>query len=222
MLVSRKDQLSAMSNAGIKTMRHHEITNALQCEQRDLADLLKDISTAQSEITLRSAVALAQVCRAVITGEGPSVAGRVHFSRTLDADDAALCARILVLAGHKGDPVSRVEADALFDINAAGGERCDDGRFDDLLAKAVMHHVMSACGRNVPRRETALASATSIDSWASAVDVNVDLRSWLGMRLCEPGPSSIAARAIAKAAPGSELTNPRGEVPIGALFDLAA
>jgi hypothetical protein len=39
---------------------------------------------------LSSVAALAQVCRGIITGEGPTVVGRVHFSRTIDADDAAL------------------------------------------------------------------------------------------------------------------------------------
>jgi hypothetical protein len=195
----------------------------LQCEQRNVTDLLAEISTAHSDITSRSAAALAQVCRAVITGEGPSVAGRVHFSRTLDADDVALCARILILAGRNGDPVSRAEADALFDINAAGRERCDGGRFDDLFAKAVAHHIIASCGRNVPRREIALAFATPMESWTSAVEADTDVRSWLEMRLRELRSSSIAARAIAKAVSGTEppANSPR-EAPIAALFDLAA
>lgn len=193
------------------------------CGQRNVADLLVEISTAHSDITSCSAAALAQVYRAVITGEGPSVAGRVHFSRTLDVDDVALCARILILAGLNGDPVSRAEADALFDINAAGRERCDGGLFDDLLAKAVVHHTISSCGRNVPRREIALSLATPIESWTSAVEADTDTRSWLEMRLRELGPSSVAPRAIVKAISGTEPpANSPKEVPIAALFDLAA
>jgi hypothetical protein len=204
-------------------MRPYRVTSPLQCEQRNVADLLAEISTAHSDMTSRSAVALAQVCRAVITGEGPSVAGRVHFSRTLDVDDVALCARILILAGLNGDPVSRAEADALFDINAAGGDRCDGGRFDDLLAKAVVHHIMSSCGRNVPRREIALAPAIPMESWTSAVEADTDVRSWLEMHLREPRSSSIAARAIAKAISGTEPpANSPKEVPIATLFNLAA
>ncbi|MDB5640146.1 MAG: hypothetical protein JWP51_5054, partial [Bradyrhizobium sp.] len=42
-----------------------------------------------------AAQALAVVRDGVITGEGPTTRGRVHFSRELDADDAAWCARIL-------------------------------------------------------------------------------------------------------------------------------
>jgi len=206
-----------------RTMRPYKVMSPLQCEQRNVTDVLAEISAAQSDITSRSAAALAEVRRAVITGEGPSVAGRVHFSRTLDVEDVALCARILILAGHNGDPVSRAEADALFDINAAGGERCDGGRFDDLLAKAVAHHVMSSCGRNVPRREVALALATPVESWTSAVKPDTGVRSWLEMRLRELRSSSIAARAIAKAISGTEPpANSPKEVPIAALFDLAA
>jgi hypothetical protein len=203
-------------------MRPFRIISALPCEQRDVPDLLKELSTAQSDVAVRSAAALAQVCRAVITGEGPSVAGRVHFSRTLDVDDAILCERILVLAGHNGDPVSRVEVDALFDINAAASERCDDGRFDGLVAKATMHHVTSVCGCNVPRREVALTPAVSMESWTSDVCVSSDVKSWLAMRLRELNPSSLAARAIAKIVSGAEPPNHGKEVSIGSLFDLAA
>jgi hypothetical protein len=70
----------------------------------------------------------------------------MHFSRTIDADDASLCARIFNAAGCTGIAVSRAEADALFAIDAAGNERRDGGRFDDLLAKAVVHYLMSAAG----------------------------------------------------------------------------
>jgi hypothetical protein len=202
-------------------MRLCTIANTLQSEQ-NVAELLTDIATAQSDITLRSATALAQVCRSVITGEGPCVAGRMHFSRTLDADDAALCGRILVLAGRHGDPVSRAEADALFEIDAAGGERCDDGLFDDLLAKAVMHHVMSACGRDVPRREIALSPATAAEQWASVVALRQDVRRWLEIRLRELRPSSVAARAIAQIISRTEPPDPTKEVSIAGVFDLAA
>ena len=208
-------------------MWSHRIRSSLQREQRNVTDLLSEISTAQSDVVSRSAAALAQVCCAVITGEGPTVAGRVHFSRTLDGDDAALCARILILAGHNGDPVSRVEADVLFDINAAGGERRDGGRFDDLLAKAVMHHVRSACGRDVPRREIALRPETPMEAWTSAVDVSTEARHWLDMRQRELKASSVAAHAIATVLASAEQANTRQdntpqEMPTAAWFDLAA
>ena len=45
-----------------------------------------------------AAHALTIVRDGVITGEGPTTKGRVHFSRALDADDAAWCVRILTAA----------------------------------------------------------------------------------------------------------------------------
>jgi hypothetical protein len=203
-------------------MRSCEIMRSLQCEQRNVADIMTEIATAKSEAALRSASALTQVCRAVITGEGPTTAGRIHFSRTIDADDVSLCARILILAGYHGDPVSRAEADVLFDINAVGSDRRDMGRFDDLLAKAVMHHVISACGREVPGREIALAPENPLNGWASAVNMNADARAWLSVRLRELKPSSAAACAIMKATGGAARAAPGAEAPVAALFDLAA
>jgi hypothetical protein len=70
-----------------------------------------------------------------------------------------LCARILITG----------EADVLFAIDAAGSERRDASRFDDLLAKAVAHHVMSATGISVPGREIALDSANPLAAWASPI-----------------------------------------------------
>src|SRR5882757_9445224 len=92
-----------------------------------------------------------------IVREGPTTKGRIHFSRTLDADDAAWCARILTANAVEHQPVSRAEAEALFEINEAAAERSDDGRFDDLLAKAIAHHAASESGLPVPPRTVALS-----------------------------------------------------------------
>jgi hypothetical protein len=129
-----------------------------------------------SKISCRNtaAQALTVVRDGVITGEGPTTKGRVHFSRALDADDAAWCARILTATAVEHQPVSRAEAEALFEINDAAAERSDDGRFDDLLAKAVAHHAASASGLPVPPRTIALSPDTDIESWAPAHAVNVD------------------------------------------------
>src|SRR6202166_3222481 len=124
-----------------------------------------------------AAQALTVVRDGVITGEGPTTRGRVHFSRALDAFDAAWCARILTATAVDDQPVSRAEAEALFEINDAGAERSDEGRFDDLLAKAVVHHAASASGLPVPPRTVALSPETAIESWAptraAAVDTEV-------------------------------------------------
>ena len=121
-----------------------------------------------------AALALTVVRDGVITGEGPTTRGRVHFSRALDADDAAWCARILTATAVEHQPISRAEAEALFEINDAATERSDNGRFDDLLAKAVVHHAASVSGLPVPSRTVALSPETAIESWAPTRKVGVD------------------------------------------------
>ena len=121
-----------------------------------------------------AARALAVVRDGVITGEGPTTKGRVHFSRALDAADAAWCVRILTAAALDHEPVSRAEAEALFEIDEAAAERSDNGRFEDLLAKAVVHHAASVSGFAVPPRTVALSPETSIESWAPSKAANVD------------------------------------------------
>jgi hypothetical protein len=140
-----------------------------------------------SEITDRMGVvrALAIVRDGVITGEGPTARGRVHFSRVLDSTDASWCARLLTAAAVDNQPVSREEAEALFEINDAAAERSDDGRFDDLFAKAIVHHAASASGLPVPPRGIALSSGTAIESWAptKAVGVNIEVLEWVASQM---------------------------------------
>lgn len=128
-----------------------------------------------------AARALGVVRDGVITGEGPTTSGRVHFSRALDAQDVAWCTRILTAAAVLNQPVSRAEAETLFEINDAAADRSDDGRFDDLFAKAIVHHAASASGLPVPSREVALSAETDIESWAptKAIGVNIEVLEWI-------------------------------------------
>jgi hypothetical protein len=125
--------------------------------------------------------ALGIVRNGVITGEGPTTRGRIHFSRALDARDAAWCARILTATAVADEPVSRAEAEALFEINAAATERSDNGEFDDLFAKAIVHHAASASGLPVPSRTIALSPDTAIESWAPtrAVGLDIEVLEWI-------------------------------------------
>jgi hypothetical protein len=153
-----------------------------------LVNLAESIGAVEpSKISCRNtaAQALAIVRDGVITGEGPTTKGRVHFSRELDADDAAWCARILTATAVEHQPVSRAEAETLFEINDAATERSDDGRFDDLLAKAVVHHAASASGLPVPPRTVALSPETAIDSWAptQAVGVDSEVLEWIASQM---------------------------------------
>jgi hypothetical protein len=143
----------------------------------------KSVESSSLEPSCRdtAAHALTVVRDGVITGEGPTTKGRVHFSRSLDADDTAWCARILTATAVNDQPVSRAEAEALFEINEAATERADGGRFDDLLAKAVAHYAASASGLKVPSRSVALAQDTDIESWAPsyASKVKSEMLEWI-------------------------------------------
>jgi hypothetical protein len=203
----------------VTNMRSLEPNPSLLGEQRDIAEMIDNVDARGTDICLGSAAALAQVCRGVITGEGPTTWGRPHFSRTIDRQDTALCARLLVVAGRYGDAVSRAEADALLDIHAVASDRQDGGLFDDLLTKAVVHHVMSASGLDVPRRNRALDSATPLARWASRVWMDAPTTAWLQARLAETHHASPAANAIMDALAGTERTS---DSMIGARFDRAA
>src|SRR4029078_10116064 len=100
-------------------------------------------------------------------------------------DDAAWCARILTLSAVEHQPVSRAEVEALFEISDDAGERTDEGRFDDLLAKAVAHHAASESGLPVPPRTVALSPDTDIESWAPTKAANVDTKvlEWIASQM---------------------------------------
>ena len=151
----------------------------------NVGELAGAIQTSRISCRNSAAQALTIVRDGVITGEGPTTRGRVHFSRALDAYDAAWCVRILTATAVEHQPVSRAEAEALFEINDAAAERSDEGRFDDLLVKAVVHHAASASGLPVPPRTVALSPDTSIESWAPAraTDVNVEVLEWIASQM---------------------------------------
>jgi hypothetical protein len=160
-----------------------------------------------------AAHALTIVRDGVITGEGPTTKGRIHFSRALDADDAAWCARILTAAAVEHQPVCRAEVEALFEIHDAAAERSDGGRFDDLLAKAVAHHAAAESGLPVPPRTVALSPDTEIASWApaQAIKGNAEALQWIanqmrGKRRSNRSLMAVVATVIGAAAlPLSQL-----------------
>jgi hypothetical protein len=132
-----------------------------------------------------SAAALHDVLSGVITGEGPTTAGRVHFSRSLDPADAALCVRILGGAGGAaGLPVTRPEANVLFDIDAAAAERTDNGRFGDLFVKSIAHCALADAGHKVPPRQIALSPDTDLSSWANrSTGINSEVLAWIASQV---------------------------------------
>jgi hypothetical protein len=169
-----------------------------------------------SKISCRdtAARALTVVRDGVITGEGPTTKGRVHFSRELDGDDVTWCERILTASAVVHQPVSRAEAEALFEIDGAATERSDAGRFDDLIAKAVVHHAASVSGLPVPSRTVALAPETAIESWAPSQVTNVDIEvlNWIasqmrGNRRRNRTLAALFATIVGAALPLSQLPN---------------
>ena len=161
------------------------MTSAQIISNAPLSDLIRKIETGLTADRDVSAHALAFVRDGVITGEGPTTVGRIHFSRALDAADADWCVRILNAAANTNEPVSRAEAETLFEINRAASERSDEGRFDDLFAKAIVHHAAAASGLPVPPRSVALSPETSIESWAptTAVGVNIEVLEWIASQM---------------------------------------
>ncbi len=153
----------------------------------DVAEPIDALKIEALKVSCRTtaAQALAVVRDGVITGEGPTTKGRVHFSRALDAADAAWCERILTATAIEHQPISRAEVETLFEINDAGAERSDGGRFDDLLAKAVAHHTASASGLPVPPRTVALSATTAIESWApkKAAGVDTEVLEWIANQM---------------------------------------
>ena len=166
MLAQNKKLRSAMMSA--PSAKAAELPGALQPSCRKTA-----------------AHALSIVRDGVITGEGPTTTGRIHFSRALDADDAAWCARILTAAAVEHQPVCRAEVEALFEIHDAAAERSDGGRFDDLLAKAIAHHAAAESGLPVPPRTVALSPDTDIASWAPAKAIKTDTEAlqWIASQM---------------------------------------
>src|SRR6201993_4575065 len=163
-----------------------------------------------------AAHALSVVRDGVITGEGPTTKGRVHFSRSLDADDTAWCARILTATAVDDQPVSRAEAEALFEINDAAAERSDDGLFDDLFAKAVVHHAASASGLPVPSRAVALSPDTAIESWAPtrAVGVDTEVLEWIASQMRGKRRSNRTLMRLVATIVGAAAL-PLGQLPNG-------
>jgi hypothetical protein len=86
----------------------------------------------------------------------------------------------MAAGGEAGAPVTRAEADVLFDIDAAATERSDNGRFDNLLVKSVVHCVLAEAGQKVPPRQVALCPTTELSSWASrSADVDGEVLVWI-------------------------------------------
>ena len=106
--------------------------------------------------------ALDQVRDGVVNCSGPLREGSTETAVAVTDADVEVLRRILYAFGGDGNiTITRLEAEALFDINDAtiGAGNADCWR--DLFVKAVANCVLTASGYAVPSREQALAR----DAW---------------------------------------------------------
>jgi hypothetical protein len=109
-----------------------------------------------------SRLALAQVKRAVIDGDGPLRESHPDQAGTIRECEVELIRRILYAFGGDGHvAVTRPEAEVLFDINDAITDPQANAAWSDLFVKAVTNVVMAASAQAVPSREEALRR----DAW---------------------------------------------------------
>jgi hypothetical protein len=102
--------------------------------------------------------ALEQVRDAIIDNNGPLRAGKARGATGVSAADVDLLRRILQSFGGDGNlAVTQVEAEVLFEIDAATTEADNHPSWSDLFVKAIANCVLGASGHAAPPRRVALA-----------------------------------------------------------------
>lgn len=216
------------------------IGHSLAESPRALPLLLRLMEGARSIAPALPAFALRQILAAIITGEGPLSVGRIHYSRVVDAHDVALLRRVLTAGGGgEGRPVSREEADVLFDIHDATCDAANDPAFEPLFVRAVVQHVRAASGLRAGSRASLSAPSLDtrngahmaldmlalagyrpdLDSLVEKVALASEAAQWLIGRLSREGRVSPAGAALARL-----LADSSGAMPasLRALVDRAA
>ena len=109
-----------------------------------------------------SRLALQQMKRAVVDGDGPLRERHPGQQGTIRECEVELVRRILYAFGGEGSvAITRPEAEVLFDINDNIRDPQSNAAWTDLFVKAVTNVVMAASGHGVPTREEALRR----DAW---------------------------------------------------------
>jgi hypothetical protein len=152
--------------------------------------VLRVIERAEDAPASVSAFAIRQIQAAIIAGEGPAIGSRTHFSRIVDAEDAALLFRILVAAGGAdGRPISRVEADALFDLHDATARSQNDTAFNDLFFRAIANYTLAASGHALEPRKEALSPDHVLRENQKP---SPEQAAWLSERIMRDGKPTLA------------------------------
>jgi hypothetical protein len=161
------------------------------------AAVLRLLEAAPQSPSSLAAYAIDQLRVALIAGEGPALGKRPHFSRTIDAGDVAMLAHMLISAGGvSGAPVSRAEAEALFDLHDAVAGGANDRGFDELFFKSIAHHLLAGIGAAVPGRREMLQSeielAGRLAQGNAQTSLGPDQTAWLAGRIMRDGRATRA------------------------------
>lgn len=136
-----------------------------------------------------SAFAIRQLQASIISGEGAAIGPRKHFSRTVDAEDAAQLYRILVAAGGaEGRPVTREEADALFDLHDATARSQNDTTFNDLFYRAIANYTLAESGHALEPRMLALSPEHVLSAQTRPSN---EQAAWLSERIMRDGRPTV-------------------------------
>jgi hypothetical protein len=156
------------------------------------AAVLRVIESVQDVSSCLAAYAIWQLRSAVINGGKPASSVRLNLNRAVDFDTAALIRRILLgSVGQSAAPVSREEAEALFDLHDLAASGTNDADFDDLFFKSIAHHLVAHVGGQVPPRGEALARQSSFPDGTLA-SLTADETAWLASQIMRDGrPTKI-------------------------------
>lgn len=137
-----------------------------------------------------SAFVIRQLQASIISGEGAAIGPRKHFSRTVDAEDAAQLYRILIAAGGtEGRPVTREEADALFDLHDATARSQNDTAFNDLFFRSIANYTLAQSGHALEPRKDALSPEHVLSSQTRP---SSEMAAWLSERIMRDGRPTLA------------------------------
>ena len=150
-----------------------------------------------------AAYAIDQLRVALIAGDGPALGKRPHFSRMIDAGDVSMLAHMLTAAsGIAGVPVSRAEAEVLFDLHDAVAGGANDPAFDELFFKAIANHLLAAVGVAVPMRNEMLKSDMGYAERLAGGDgrtlLGAEETAWLQGRIMRDGRATRAEFLLLK------------------------
>ncbi len=152
--------------------------------------IVRVLERAAGSPAMLSAFAIRQLQASIISGDGAAIGPRKHFSRTVDAEDAGQLYRILVAAGGaEGRPVTREEADALFDLHDATARSQNDTAFNDLFFHAIANYTLAESGHALEPRKDALSPEHVLSSQTRP---SSEMAAWLSERIMRDGRPTLA------------------------------